>query len=120
TTCSPSSTEQAAVPTWQSSVKMCEGFNPSAPRPALTQCIHRSGEHPCPPEFSDRSVRYHDFDDSRSCSGCSCTPQGQACTIELQICSVGFFEATLESGEECLALNSSDGDGVTLLSSNLT
>jgi hypothetical protein len=39
--------------------------------------------------------------------------------MNLEICSVGFFQVTLNDGEE-QCLNSSDGDGVTLLSQNIT
>jgi hypothetical protein len=82
-------------------------------------CIWQEGGHDCPAPFGDRTLFYRDFDDTRTCSDCSCSPTGQACTIEVEICSVGFYDLTLQSGEDCEDLNSSDGDGVSLLLSSV-
>lgn len=84
-------------------------------------CIVRSGDHPCPAGFPDRTVYHGSVTDTRACSACSCTTFGAACELELQICSVGFRNVSLSStlgNQECLL--SSDGDGVSLLSSSVT
>lgn len=79
-------------------------------------CIQRDGEHDCPAPFDDRTLFHRAFDDSRSCSGCSCQSSSPACEADVEICSLGFDQVTLESDGGCYQLNSSDGDGVTLFS----
>jgi hypothetical protein len=43
--------------------------------PESDLCIYRSGEHECPAgPFSERTVGYASFDDSRACEPCGCGP----------------------------------------------
>jgi hypothetical protein len=77
-------------------------------------CISALGDLACPAEFSERTLYHQTIADNRDCTPCICDPQGQACQMELGICSVGNFDVTLQEGEE-ICLNSSDGDGVSLI-----
>jgi hypothetical protein len=79
-------------------------------------CVSAVGSIACPAGFPQQTVYFQDIADDRSCTSCSCAPQGQACQIEIDVCSNGFFQVTMNEGDECTQLNSSDGDGVTLLS----
>jgi hypothetical protein len=79
-------------------------------------CVSAVGNIACPAGFPQQTVYFQDIADDRSCSTCTCAPQGQACQIEIEVCSVGFFQVTMNEGDECTQLNSSDGDGVTVLS----
>lgn len=122
-TCNPSFVDEPATPSWSSTDNACGGGTAGASCDGGTcfpdvgpLCIRHDGDVECPAEFTDRTVYFGGFDDTRSCSGCNCTPSGQACEIDVEICSVGFFDVTLFSGGECQQLNSGDGDSVTLLS----
>jgi hypothetical protein len=79
-------------------------------------CISAVGDVACPSGFPERALHHQNIADDRSCSTCSCIPQGQACQIEIEVCSVGFYQVTMNEGDACTQLSSSDGDGVTLLS----
>ncbi len=115
--------------TWQTTALSCGGgvstggcdgggeCYPSLPGSAPL-CVHALGDLTCPEGFPDRQVFFQDIADSRVCSGCTCSTSGQACQIEVEVCSVGFFTQTLGEGEE-ICLNSSDGDGIHVLTSAL-
>jgi hypothetical protein len=130
--CETTPSSQIPDATWDTDAQVCSGATagdsceggtcfPSAGEGAAL-CIVREGDHACPESsgFSERTLFHRDVTDTRGCSACSCEATDQVCEMELQICSVGFYEVTLSSGgdEECL--NSSDGDGVTLLSQSVT
>ena len=83
-------------------------------------CIEQDGEHACPAGFGDAVVYYQGFQDDRSCTACSCAPEGQACSFDVEICSLSFEQTTLVSGGECYQLNSSDGDGVSNMGFNIS
>lgn len=83
-------------------------------------CIARSGDAECPATFPERTLYHRSFSDDRDCSPCACSESGQSCEVDVEICSLGFDQATLLSGGTCYQLNSSDGDGVTLLSTAIT
>jgi hypothetical protein len=80
-------------------------------------CVTSAGQLACPDGFPVGTSYFLDFTDNRSCSACTCSVNGD-CEIDLEICSVGFFQVTLNEGDQ-QCLNSSDGDSVTLLSSSL-
>lgn len=111
--CTPNATWHPAKPGWESTVKVCGA--PEVHGAMGGKCIHREGEHECPAGWDERSVRYRDIDDQRTCSECECGAEGQSCTVNLEVCGVGFYGVTLVTGDACHQLNSSDGDGVTLL-----
>ena len=81
-------------------------------------CVHALGDLTCPAGFPGRQLFFQNVTDDRVCSDCTCSASGQACQLEVEVCSVGFFTSTIEEGEE-LCLNSSDGDGIHVLSSAL-
>jgi hypothetical protein len=84
-------------------------------------CIAQDGDVACPSDFPARTLYHRSVSDSRACQPCQCALQGdQACEIEIEVCSVGFFQVTLTSGGQPQSLNDSDGDGVTLMSSTVT
>jgi hypothetical protein len=82
-------------------------------------CISAVGDVACPSGFPQQALYFQNIADDRSCSACNCAPQGQACQVVLEVSSVGTFEATMNGGDECLQLSSSDGDCVSVLSSNV-
>ena len=98
----------------------CEGGTCFPVAGAGDLCIARSGDTECPPSFPERTLYHRSFADDRSCSACACSESGQSCEVDVEICSLGFDQATLVSGAACYQLNSSDGDGVTLLSTAIT
>ena len=121
--CDQSFVDMPATASWSSTANACGGGTAGASCDGGTcfpdvapLCIRHDGDQECPAGFDDRTVYFGGFDDTRACSGCNCTPSGQACEIDIEVCSVGFFDVTLFSGGECQQLNTSDGDGVTLLS----
>ncbi|HET6586124.1 MAG TPA: hypothetical protein VFG69_21850, partial [Nannocystaceae bacterium] len=121
--CNESFVDVPASPSWQTTVAACGGATPGAAcdggncfADAGPLCIYRAADEPCPAGFGDRTLYFGDFQDTRDCTDCSCTPAGQSCEIQVEICSVGFFDVLLESGGSCQQLNSSDGDSVTLIS----
>jgi hypothetical protein len=116
---------------WGTTEVRCEGAAPSGlcadgacyPSPSGSGfgalCIGREGEHDCPDGFPNGTTYFLDVADDRACSTCTCSPAGQECEIMIEVCSVGFFTVTLNEGDE-QCLNSSDGDSVSLLSTNVT
>jgi len=60
-------------------------------------CIWRDGDFPCPEgTLTERSVRYRDFVDDRTCTECSCLPPTETCTgtatlYTLDTCSTSLF-----------------------------
>ncbi len=128
-TCSQTLTEVPATPSWSEEQTACGGATAGEAcgeagscyaADAGGLCIAQDGEHACPAGFGEPSIYYQGFTDTRSCSACTCSPQGQACSISAEICSVGFEQITLQSGGSCYALNSGDGDGVSFLGSNVS
>ncbi|MBK8240095.1 MAG: hypothetical protein IPK74_31615 [Deltaproteobacteria bacterium] len=126
-TCSQSFVDVPATPSWQTDAVLCG--DPAAGAACdggtclpdvATVCISHDGDLACPVGFDDRTLHHRGFDDTRECSACTCSPSGQSCEIDVEICSVGFFDATLTSGGDCLQLNSSDGDSVTFFSAAIT
>jgi hypothetical protein len=130
--CETSTVEQVPDATWDTDAQVCGGATagdscdggtcyPDAGE-GQPLCIVRDGEHACPENsgFSERTLYHRSLTDTRGCSACSCQATGQVCQMQLEICSVSFYQVTLTSGvdEECL--NSSDGDGVTLMSQSVT
>jgi hypothetical protein len=113
--------------TWQTTVLSCGGGLSTGGcdgggecYPALPGsgplCVHALGDLACPEGFPARQVFFQGVTDNRSCSDCTCSASGQAGPLVGEVCSVGFFTATLDEGEE-LCLNSSDGDGIHVLPS---
>ncbi len=121
-TCSETLVDVPATPTWGDERVACSGAASGAecedtgtcfPSEAGAVCITQDGEHTCPAGFGEATVYHQGFQDGRSCSACSCTAQGQACSIDVEICSLSFVDETLVSGGDCYQLNSGDGDGVS-------
>ena len=121
-TCSETLVDVPATPTWADEQLACSGAASGAecedtgtcfPSEAGAVCISRDGEHACPAGFDEAAVYHQGFQDDRSCSACSCAPEGQACSIDVEICSLSFDQETLFSGGDCYQLNSGDGDGVS-------
>lgn len=86
-------------------------------------CIVRDGDHACPTnsDYSVRSLFHRTFDDTRNCTSCDCAATGQACEIDLEICSLSFFDVTLNSNNSSsYQLNESEGEGVSLQASRIT
>jgi hypothetical protein len=126
-TCSLSSTVADITPsTFQTTQLSCSGAAAAGACSAGTcypsggdfgaVCVSAVGTVACPSGFPQQTVYFQNIADDRSCSTCSCAPQGQACQLEIEVCSVGFYQVTMNEGDVCTQLNSSDGDGVTLLS----
>lgn len=60
-------------------------------------------------------------DDGRSCTACSCSPEAGSCSLTVEVCSVGFYDVTLQSAfGACEQLNSSDGDGLNITDTSFT
>lgn len=52
---------------------------PPAIAPFLDEvCIWRDGDRECPAQYPDKLTYYREVDDSRGCTGCSCTMSGTA------------------------------------------
>ena len=89
--CVPKPTESIPSPAWEKSGRVCEGethegvcedTNLLCVPHGLDDggvCIFREGEHVCPAgSYSQRSLFYKGFDDSRDCSACLCgEPEGE-------------------------------------------
>ena len=127
-TCADNGVDVPGVPAWTQSQAVCSGAlsTGTCPEgscyddPGTDLCIARQGEHDCPTGFDNQTIYYQNFTDGRTCSACSCSATGQSCEINVEICSVGFFNVTLDSDEDCFQLNSGDGDGVTLMDTSIT
>lgn len=128
-------TDSSSVPnvSWGTTAQVCDGATSAGTcdggtcLPQATDfgslCIVREGDHACPADtpYTERTLYFQDFTDNRGCTACGCQTTGWECELDLEICSVSFFQVTLNSGdgdEECL--NSSNGDGVTILSQGFT
>lgn len=127
--CSTNASETIPPPSWTTTVLLCGGAEPAGecatgscfPSPDdAPVCIYRDGDHACPGGFDARTLYHRGLSDTRSCTACTCNNSGARCTIELEICSLGFYDVTLVSGGGDHCLNSSDGDGVTLLGQAVT
>jgi len=53
---------------------------PARPEPFEAVCILRAGDHDCPGDFSDEHVVHVEFDDQRTCDGCSCNAVAGDCS----------------------------------------
>lgn len=82
--------------TWTDQGRLCEGVSlgggcedgqacvPATPT-SFSLCISRSGDHQCPAPHTDKTLRYADVNDSRSCD-CSCGPPANAaCTASTEV-----------------------------------
>lgn len=127
--CTEQLIEQPAEPSWNTSVTACGGATPGNicgddgscfDNSAGPICIQRAGEHECPGDFTERTLLFDGYEDTRSCTACNCNATGQACEARIEVCSVGLYEVDLQSGEGCEQLSTGDGDGVDLLSSSIT
>lgn len=128
-TCSETLLDVPATPTWTDEQLACTGATAGAacedtgtcfPSEAGAVCIAQDGEQTCPAGFGEATVYHQGFQDGRSCSECSCTPEGQACSVDVEICSISFEQQTLVTGGDCYQLNSGDGDGVSQLGLNIS
>jgi hypothetical protein len=132
-TCLPNPSIDIDPPAWDVTALTCGGANGVSKceggscYPAVTDfgdiCVLAAGDLLCPEGFPVGSVYFLDFVDTRTCSACSCTPEGQLCEIGVRAfnqtdntCFIGLFERTLAEGEE-LCLNS--GEKVTVLSTTI-
>ncbi len=110
---------------WSETASACGGATPEAEcadgacYPAGDAlCVYRDGVHECPADYPEASTWHRDFEDSRDCANdCACTADDATCELTLEICSLGIFEIALASDDDLdtFCLNSSDGDGVTIL-----
>ncbi|MEM7437848.1 MAG: hypothetical protein AAF436_22060 [Myxococcota bacterium] len=117
--------------TWGTEARICEGAaagevctdgtcypDPSSFGPV---CILQEGEQTCPAGFPERELFFLDASDTRACEVCTCDTTGGACEIDIEVCSVAFFNLTLRSGEMCTDLPPpGEGDGVSLLNQTIT
>lgn len=128
-------TDSSNVPpvAWDTTAQVCGGqagdgtCNGGACMPEATGfgrlCIVQDGDTDCPAgtPYTEKTSYFRGVNDSRGCTACDCTPTGQACQMQLEVCSVGFFDVTLHSNtgdEQCL--QSGDGDGITLQGQTVT
>jgi hypothetical protein len=124
-TCSPQPFEDIRSNSWDTTELSCggavttEACSGGACYPELggfgKLCISALGDLACPGEFPGRTLYHQTIADDRDCAPCTCEPEEQACQIELEICSTGFFDVTLQEGDD-ICLNSSDDKGVSLIS----
>ena len=130
TSCSENLIDVPATPQWTTQVSACGGAAAGdacgsggtcypAGATAGPVCIQQAGTHNCPADFPDPVELFQGFDDTRECTSCSCDASGQQCEIDIEICSLGFEQVTLQSGGECAQLASSDGDGVSFQGFNI-
>ena len=83
-------------------------------------CIAQSGDLACPTEFPNRTLYFRDVSDTRSCAPCDCFSQDAHCQMDVEICDLG---GTVYNGlvdGDFFSLNTSDGDGVNILSTTAT
>ncbi len=122
--CNENVTRDIPAPTWRDTFQVCGGGAPAADcdggrcRPAAAPfdlCVVREGDEACPVGFGQRRVLHTAFVDERDCTECECSPAGAICEVDVEICSLGFFQETVRSDGPCVQLNSSDGDGVSRL-----
>jgi hypothetical protein len=123
-TCSVASTESEITPSaFQTTRLSCSGAAAGAASTGGTfypagggfgsVCVSAIGNVACPSGFPQQTVYFQNIADDRACSACSCGPVGQACQIEIEVCSVAEYNVTMNEGDECTQLSSGDGDGVT-------
>jgi hypothetical protein len=80
--CAPTVTPMRSTPGWNSSARVCSTACPDSGMRCVigpttgfvaTACVFQSGDVPCPMTgYVNKSVFYTGFNDSRSCSTCSC------------------------------------------------
>ncbi len=88
-TCTPSATPKSAQ--YQTSVTMCRSLADSncpclspAPSPfSAKACLlaDSAGDRACPSGFGDKHAFGDGITDTRSCSGCDCSPSGMQCSV---------------------------------------
>ncbi len=87
--CTAMPTVDTPAPTWQSTAVACGGAtNTCATGVCVPQsgsfdrlCIHRNGDEACPAGgYTERSVFYGGFDDTRGCSTCTCGTATGSCS----------------------------------------
>lgn len=98
----------------------CEG-TVCVPKPAppfdAGVCIWQEGEHECPADvgYTERTVHYRNFDDTRECSSCSCSAPSGSCpdaSADLYFGANLLDTFQLEDGV-CAILGSAEHDQVT-------
>ncbi len=83
-------------------------------------CAYRDGDPACPATYPTKRIYHRNVADSRGCTACTRQPGGAPrCQIELEICSISFFDVTLDSSGEPFCHNSGGGDGTKLLSTQV-
>ena len=92
--CTAQPTEDIDAPAWTRRMVACEVNNPPAAgcqaqalclpdlqTPLEAWCIYRTGEQTCPAgPFSEQTIYYEDFDDTRDCTTCTCGAATGTCT----------------------------------------
>ncbi len=80
-----------------------------AVEPGFEQCIAQFGDRECPKAYSQKSVFYYGFEDTRDCSPCACSaPVGSTCLAYVSVfkdaaCSTPVVAATVdETGSACV------------------
>ncbi len=59
--------------------------SPEPPTP-FEVCVYATGDVPCPPAWTERSIYYEDGTDKRECTPCTCSsPTGGSCLIEIHV-----------------------------------
>lgn len=118
--CVPTPSIAVQPPTWQSSLRVCEGSLPTLdcdagqscfPMDGATAlapvCIYSGGEMACPPDFPVAFPAFTGVDDDRGCSACGCgaPPANQLiCSTELHI--YGDLTCTVQTGQITVTGNS--------------
>ena len=80
-------------------------------------CIWQEGNHECPADagYTERTVYHRNFEDTRSCSSCSCSAPSGSCPDAEATLYFGYNfvdVVTLEDGQ-CIMVASADHDEVT-------
>lgn len=127
--CTASGSSTVSDPVWADSVSVCAG-NDTAEGVCPDQlecvagpprefeslvCVWQAGDLDCPSgQYSERYVRYSDFDDSRDCATCTCGNPTGNCSGNVRLwptsnCSGGFGSGTVPLGGDCVE-SSDDAD----------
>ncbi|MEZ4224305.1 MAG: hypothetical protein R3B13_25370 [Polyangiaceae bacterium] len=108
-------TKNIPSPSWASNAKICGGGQdaggcsagqlcvPDPPSGFAGLCVYRTGDFTCPSGFSNRTVYYKSFTDTRNCSACSCNPSGWSCRTTMSIYQ--SFNCTTAQGPNVTVTN---------------
>jgi hypothetical protein len=119
--CTPSQPPTQSPPTWQTFARACQavprmgcnggaGICLAAAPLGYRTCIYHDDDVDCPnaSQYTDKSVFYAKFQDTRACSLCTCgTPSGSTCSSTVSIytdgaCSTLAYSATIDAtGPAC-------------------